>query len=77
MEIRFVMEIRFLERDHISADAKTNYWFCVNNEDVYAVSVGAGVTSLLDCDGCPIEPCNDHDNILEALMPHYKKHIND
>lgn len=67
-------KIKFVEKDQVWQNERTNYWFTVNSES-FAVSDQNGELTLLDCDGCPIEKCNDHNNVLEALIPEYKKHI--
>ena len=68
------MEIKFVEKDQNWQNGSTNYWFDVDGE-TYAICDEAGQLSLLDCDGCPIDECNDHDNVKDALIPEYKKHI--
>lgn len=66
----------FIGKDNHRQNKTTNYWFTVNGED-YAVSDCNGELSLLDCDGYPIDSCNDHNNILDFLIPYYESHIND
>ena len=68
------MEITFVEKDQVWQDEKTNYWFDVDGEQ-YAVSDCNGELTLLDFEGYPILPCNDHDNIKEALIPEYERRI--
>tara|TARA_R110000737_G_scaffold228131_1_gene242260 strand:- start:82 stop:303 length:222 start_codon:yes stop_codon:yes gene_type:complete len=57
--------------NHITTDVNaqngTNYWFEVNGEEYALAEVEDGFR-LLDCDGCPIEDCNDHDNIKQLLI---------
>jgi hypothetical protein len=48
-------------------DETTNYWFLVEGES-YALSDCNGDLKLLDCDWCPIEECNDHENIKQLLI---------
>lgn len=62
--------IEFIEKDQIWQNETTNYWFTVDGES-WAISDSNGCVQLLDCDGCPVDPCNDHDSILELLLPHY------
>ena len=60
-----------LTANYITTDVNsqdgTNYWFEVNGEN-YAISEFENELRLLDCDGCPIEDCNDHDNIKQLLI---------
>lgn len=66
--------INFIDKDQNWQDETTNYWFDVDGEQ-YAVSDCNGKLRLLDCDGFPVEPCNDRDNVLEQLIPLYEKEI--
>ena len=68
------MNIEFKYLSENSQNEATNYWFKVDG-DYWAVSDTRWALRLLDCDGCQVEECNDHGNILEALMPHYEKEI--
>lgn len=68
--------ITFIDKDQNWQNETTNYWFNVDGE-TYAVSDNNGTLKLLDCDGCPVEPCNDHDNILEQLITLYEQYINE
>lgn len=70
------MKIEFIEKDQDWQNETTRYWFSVNNEN-YCIADQNGETSLLDSEGCQIEDCNDHDNIKDALLPEYEKHIMD
>ena len=71
------MKIEFIEKDQIFADETTNHWFSVDGEN-YAISdSGVEELKLLDCDGCPVEECNDRDGIKDALIAEYEKRIND
>ena len=70
------MNIEFLEKDQLWNDERTNYWFSVDGEE-YAVSDQNGELTLLDHNSVPVDECNDHGNILDALLPHYRNHIND
>ena len=70
------MNIDFLEKDQIWNDEKTNYWFSVDGVE-WAISEQNGELALLDSNSCPVEPCNDHDGIMDALFPLYQEHIND
>ena len=65
------MNIKFNEKENSQANDTTRYWFEVDGAD-YCIADKNGDLSLLDCDGCPIEECNDHDGIKDALIPHYK-----
>ena len=62
------MNAKIICIDQHWAEECTNYWFDVNGEN-YAVSDCNGVLRLLDCDGCPVEACNDHGGLLEILTP--------
>jgi hypothetical protein len=53
--------------DQNMQDETTNYWFDVNGES-FALSDCNGDVQLLDCDGCPVEDCNDHDGIKQLLL---------
>ena len=66
------MSITLQSIDQVWQDETTNYWFLVDGES-YAVSDNYGLIRLLDCDGYPIEGCNDHDRILDKLTHHYEQ----
>jgi len=59
-----------IQTDHNRQDGATNYWFDVDGES-FALSGCNGELKLLDCDGCPIDECNDHDNIKQLLIDTY------
>ena len=61
------MKAMFITKQEIGQDETVNYWFNVDGED-FALSDCNGELRLLDCDGCPIETCNDHDNIKQLLI---------
>lgn len=63
-------EIVFLGIDQNWQDEITNYWFRVGGWEC-AISDNNGLLALLDADGVPVEPCNDHGRMLERLMPFY------
>ena len=54
--------------DTTSGTESIIYWFSVDGDD-WAISDINSETTLLDCDGCPVEPCNDRDGIHNLLMP--------
>ena len=66
--------ITFTEKDHIWQNETTNYWFDVDDEQWCISDCNCRLT-LLGCGGCPVEQCNDRDNLLEQLTPHYLNHI--
>lgn len=68
------MDIEFIEVDQNWQDEITIYWFSVNDEN-YGIADKNGNTTLLDCDGSPIENCNDHNNIKDKLMPLYREEM--
>ena len=51
--------------NHRQNDTKIS-WYDVEGVE-YGLSDHNGELTLLDSDGCPIEPINDHDNVLDAL----------
>ena len=58
--------------NHITSDANTqsgtiSHWFEVGGEE-FAISECDGEMRLLDCDGFPVEECNDHGNIKQLLI---------
>jgi len=61
------MKAMFITKQEIGQDKTINYWFNVDGED-FALSDCGSELRLLDCDGCPIETCNDHDNIKQLLI---------
>ena len=75
--------VKHISTDQNWQDECTVYWFTVGNNErplndeqvsgKYAISDSYGSVTLLDCDGCPIDECNDHDNIMDVLMPMYTK----
>lgn len=64
------MKITFLEKDQIWQEERTLYFFDVDGSS-YAIADDQGQLTLLDDEGFPIDPQNDHDNILRQLLPHY------
>jgi len=70
------MNIEFIEKDQIWQEQQTTYWFSVDGVE-YAIADQEGSLGLLDSSGYPIDDCNDHDNIKDALISEYKKHIDD
>jgi len=66
------MDIELKEVEQIWTDETTRYWFDVDGVN-YCISDCAGELSLLDSDGHPIEPRNDHAGIEDALAPHYQE----
>ena len=68
------MEIEFVSTQDDKQNGVFNCWFNVDGES-YAISSSVDGKRLLDCDGCPVEPCNDHDNVCDALMAYYRKNI--
>lgn len=65
------MHILPIDIDQDWTAGTTRYWFDVDGE-VYAVSDTAGELTLLDSEGYPIDPANDHARLLDALRPHYE-----
>jgi len=61
------MNASFITKQEIVQNATVNYWFNVEGED-FALSDCDGELRLLDCDGCPVEDCNDHDNVKQLLI---------
>jgi len=70
------MNIEFVEKDQNWQEEHTMYWFEVNGES-WGVRDKLHGKDLIDCDGCPVEACNDHDGVLELLLPHAEKHLLD
>lgn len=68
--------ITFIQKDQLWNDEQTNYWFSVNDEE-YAIADQNGDLKLLDADGVPVEPCNDHDRVFDQLVPLVENHIED
>ena len=68
--------IKFIEKDQIFQNETTNYWFEIDGES-WAISDCNGMLTLLDCDGAPVEECNDRDGVKKLLVAEYEKHIND
>lgn len=66
------MNIKSICEDNNGQDETNNFWFDVDGQE-WAVSETNGVKRLLDCDGCPVDECNDHDGILEQLLPLIKE----
>jgi len=66
------MNIKFIEKDHISQEACTNFWFTVDKSE-WALSVDVeGEVTLLDSDGCPVSACNDHNDLKGKLMSQHE-----
>ena len=53
------MVIQHIETDRDGQSETTRYWHTVDGVD-YCIADCCGSRTLLDSDGCPIEPCNDH-----------------
>lgn len=70
------MTIEFIEKEQIWQEEQTRYWFSVDGEE-FCIADTNGEIQLLDSKGCPIEACNDHDRVKEALVPEYEKRIMD
>ena len=58
-----------IQQDYQSA--QTIIWYSVNGEK-YGVRNESGSYTLLDRDGCPIESRNDHERVLDVLMPYHE-----
>ena len=69
-------EIKFIEKEQDIQNETTRYWFSFAEEN-FCIADQNGELTLLDCDGMPIEDCNDHDGIKNILIPEYEKHILD
>lgn len=71
---RIKMEIQFIEKDDNFHGDAINYWFQVDGIS-WGLSLNRNddeiTVDLLDCDGCPVEPCNDHDNIKGNLYQEF------
>ena len=62
------MEIEYKNKDQNWQEQSTTYWFDVDGESFGLCDKGYGEeTRLLDCDGCPVEECNDRGGILRIL----------
>ena len=70
------MKIKFIEKDQNWQEQQTTYWFEVDGAE-YAIADQNGELSLLDKNSYPIDDWNDHDNVKDALISEYTKHIND
>ncbi len=70
------MNIEFIEKEQDWQNETTRYWFSVDGES-YCIADTNGETTLLDSEGYPIDDCNDHDKIKDALLPEYEKRINE
>jgi uncharacterized protein YabN with tetrapyrrole methylase and pyrophosphatase domain len=57
----------FITTDVNAQDGIINHWFEVDGE-TYALSESDQGLTLLDCDGCPVDDCNDHENIKQLLI---------
>lgn len=68
------MNIELTTKEQIWQEESTRYWFNVDGEE-YAINDNCGDLTLLDHEGYPIEECNDHKNIMAALLPHYQSNV--
>ena len=57
----------FITSDKNAQDGTVSHWFVVGGEN-YALSESSEGLTLLDCDGCPVDECNDHENIKQLLI---------
>jgi len=62
------MQIKKISTDRDAQNETTVTWFDVDGESWGIANNNDGSIQLLDSDGCPIEDCNDHDNIVAALI---------
>jgi len=63
------MEIEHKNTDQNWQEQSTTYWFDVDGESFGLCDKGyGGETRLLDCDGCPVEECNDMGGIWGTLQ---------
>ena len=55
----------------------TRVWFSVDGEE-YAIAdnFDEGI-SLLDSEGYPIDDCNDHEGLKDALLPLYRRYADE
>lgn len=60
-----------IEQDY--QDETTRIWFNVDGE-AFAIADSCGELSLIDSEGHPVDDCNDHDRVKDALIPLYKKY---
>lgn len=75
------MDIKYVEHDYSAPDATIRYWFLVDGEtvgvaeqevfedlgDAYRTEIR---TVLIDSEGYPVDPANDHQGVLYTLRPH-------
>jgi len=61
------MKIGFILKETIHQDEQIRYWFEVAGEG-YCLCDEKGALNLEDSEGYPIEECNDHDGIKNALI---------
>lgn len=68
------MKTEFLTKEQDWQNETTRYWFLVNGEN-YCIADNNGDLTLLDSEGYPIDDCNDHEGIKDALTKEYKNLI--
>ena len=61
-------DIIYLQTDPQAQETYITHWFGVEGEDYGLCVESDGSNKLLDNEGCPIHPKNDHDGILELLV---------
>jgi len=62
------MQIKKISTDRDAQNETTVTWFDVGGESWGIANNNDGSIQLLDSDGCPIEDCNDHNNIKSTLL---------
>lgn len=61
--------VEFIGTDNNYMNKSVVHWFNVDGDE-WGVDIYNGeTTSLVDCDGCPVVPCNDHGGVLDLLLP--------
>jgi hypothetical protein len=58
--------VKFLEKENDYNNETTRYWFNIDGVN-YCLADQYVEIQLLDSEGYPIDPYNDHENILDTL----------
>lgn len=70
-----ITSILFMGATPNTHDKSSIYHFEINGREWATVAKKGEDLTLLDRNGCPAEPCDDHDNILEILRPYTARAI--
>ena len=60
--------ITYLQTDSQAQETYITHWFSVDGQEYGLCVESDGSNKLLDNEGYPIDPCNDHDGVFGLLL---------